>query len=155
MTNFDTERWVNFDNSMHFYVKKLSRVKNNILAKNRRSFLAAPAHTLAEVISTKNVSRISNSNLDSAGFPSRFLVKSLICRGHCIISYFLSRTWPEKQMTSDFFRNSTQKATRILVLKAVDFTYSHYFLTANIFEIGPMPTSWKFFGRAATLYYRQ
>ena len=68
---------------MHFYVKKLSRVKNNILAKNRRSersFLAAPAHTLAEVICTKNVSRISNSSQDSAGFPSRFLVKLLICR---------------------------------------------------------------------------
>ena len=68
---------------MHFYVKKLSRVKNNILAQNcrsERSFLAAPAHTLAEVICTKNVSRISNSSQDSAGFPSRFLVKLLICR---------------------------------------------------------------------------
>ena len=31
-------------------------------------------------------------------------------------------------MTTDFFKNSTHKVTRILVLKAVDFTYSHYFL---------------------------
>ena len=59
------------------------------MAKNRRSFLAAPAHTLAEVICTKNVSRISNSNLDSAGFPSRFLVKLLICRVHCALRSIL------------------------------------------------------------------